>query len=380
MKGRERDMALKGRAAGFTLIELLIAMVMTLIIGGAIVSMLIGGETMFKVQPEVSDMQQNGRAALDMIMRDVASAGSGVPPTMQVFTRADTDGTLLDGMGPMAPSGQNTDELEILYDDSGLGALTICGIPGVSSTNIRLASASTPIVENQLVTIIMADGSWTVRQVTNKGVMSSDDCGNGSETTQSCTTQCQGHEGRDHEQLTFNSGGPAGDYNPTGNSRICQPSPSGLGTDPGAGCSPEYLVMNDIIRYRIQLIDGVPYLQRRSLMEGNEWRSVARGIEDLQVEYRASAAGSSLLDSPVLVARNADNTLNWGTLTTEVQVSLSARSEMPNVKGAVHPVDVNGDPVTNAPARLRATFVSHAAPRATLYAATQAPASATVWE
>ncbi len=71
--------------AGFSLIEMLIAMTVMLIVSGAVFALLTSGQSAFRVQPELTDRQQNIRAGLDRIMRDVHNAGVGAPSFVQVF-------------------------------------------------------------------------------------------------------------------------------------------------------------------------------------------------------------------------------------------------------------------------------------------------------
>ena len=85
--------------SGFSLIELLVAMVITLIVSGAIFGLMTAGQNAFRREPELAERQQNIRLAMDLITRDIANAGSGLPPLSQVFT------TGLSGFGPERPFG-----------------------------------------------------------------------------------------------------------------------------------------------------------------------------------------------------------------------------------------------------------------------------------
>ena len=84
-------------ARGFSLVELMVAMTVTLIVSGAIYGLLTSGSNAFRREPEIADRQQNIRAAMDLIARDVFSAGAALPTFAQVFTRADPDGACADG-------------------------------------------------------------------------------------------------------------------------------------------------------------------------------------------------------------------------------------------------------------------------------------------
>lgn len=68
---RERDY-------GFTLIELMIALVLTIGLMGLVFGLLNGNQQVFIAQSGVVDMNQNVRTAVDLLTRDIQSAGTGL--------------------------------------------------------------------------------------------------------------------------------------------------------------------------------------------------------------------------------------------------------------------------------------------------------------
>jgi prepilin-type N-terminal cleavage/methylation domain-containing protein len=88
---------------GFSLIEVLISMVVTLIVMAAVFGLLTRGQRSFQREPEVADLQQSARTALDLVTRDILQAGAGLPPEFPAFSR-------INGAGDAAP----TDVLEII--------------------------------------------------------------------------------------------------------------------------------------------------------------------------------------------------------------------------------------------------------------------------
>ena len=64
---------------GFTLTELLIATAISGLIMGAIVTTFVMQRQTYRVQEQITDMTQNTRAALDMLVREVRMTGYGVP-------------------------------------------------------------------------------------------------------------------------------------------------------------------------------------------------------------------------------------------------------------------------------------------------------------
>ena len=108
--------------SGFTIVELLASMAITLAVFGAVFAVLNPAQGTFQVQPEVSDMQQRLRVAIDALNSDLVMAGAGLysGPT----TRA--GGALTSFFAPVMPyrSGAlhadppgtfKTDTISLLY-------------------------------------------------------------------------------------------------------------------------------------------------------------------------------------------------------------------------------------------------------------------------
>lgn len=100
-------------SAGFSLVELLVAMLVTMIISGAVFGLLSAGQGAFRREPELTDRQQNIRLSMDLVQRDLATAGLSVGPVSQVFL------TGLNGAIPLpaGPSGNVPDALEMVGSD-----------------------------------------------------------------------------------------------------------------------------------------------------------------------------------------------------------------------------------------------------------------------
>ena len=89
MKARAKAKPAAGQETGFSLIELMVAMLITLIVSGAMFGLLSSGNSAFRREPEMSDRQQNIRLAMDVISKDVVNGGANMPAFEQVFTRSD---------------------------------------------------------------------------------------------------------------------------------------------------------------------------------------------------------------------------------------------------------------------------------------------------
>jgi type IV pilus assembly protein PilW len=66
---------------GFTLIELLIVIVISALLTGAIYATFMSQQKSYAIQTGVTDMQQNARAALTLMERDLRMAGFCVGDT-----------------------------------------------------------------------------------------------------------------------------------------------------------------------------------------------------------------------------------------------------------------------------------------------------------
>jgi prepilin-type N-terminal cleavage/methylation domain-containing protein len=356
----------KGQA-GFSLIELMIAMVVTLIVTGAVFGLLTEGQSSFKLQPERTDRQQNIRSAMDLIMRDISSAGDGMPPFIQTFTPG------LEAVGPLGPDNVNTDELEMLANTGAFKNEEVCSSAGNATGAImRLKRGTTYVPANTVVMIFMADGTWTLRNVVQNDLPDSGGDDN-----------CEG--GQPHMKLDVNQG--AGDttgMNTPGG--VCKPSaaPFNVGNagiegagDPLAGCPMDdncvapggkncccvvtQIGMGQLLRYRIRNgADAVPNLERS--VNSGAFQVVARGIENLQVQYvqaNTACTPAAPCDGAPAVVPN-----NYNTIITQARVTLTARS---SYRGRLQ-----GETTSLAgETSLRGSLVSTATPRAALFVLNQ---------
>jgi prepilin-type N-terminal cleavage/methylation domain-containing protein len=63
---------------GFSLVELLIAMAIMTTTAGVLLSMVIAGQSIARLQPEAADLQQRARIATQVLATDLARAGAGI--------------------------------------------------------------------------------------------------------------------------------------------------------------------------------------------------------------------------------------------------------------------------------------------------------------
>ncbi len=336
-----------GGEAGFSLVELLVAMTITLIVTGSIYGILAGGQKAFRREPERTEVQQNLRTSMDFIMRDIANAGAGpgcngpgvcdgMTATAQVFTPT------LDGQGPATPGGGNSDVIEMLYAEPtcqplpvNLGSVTLQG-------TLTLGNC---FAANPTAIVIVSNDSTT-------------------------------------------NWGLATGLTPTANTVTFAPTqPPGATATLNLG-SVSSMSIGKLVRYEVCTVPGdtVPSLCRSETGgytaagafvaapdPTGGWQVIARGIEDVQVDYRDGVAGAAWR---VDLGADAVDPTNWtsitNTITKEVRVTLSGRGSLTNIQGQTGPA--------GAFQTLRAQLISTGTPRAALfYLQNEPPAGSAVW-
>jgi prepilin-type N-terminal cleavage/methylation domain-containing protein len=351
---------MKRHPEGFSLIELMIAMTVTLIVSGAIYGLLTSGSNAFRREPEVADRQQNIRLAMDLITRDVFGAATALPTFSQSFTIQDTSGLGsctggLNGCGvpgslgaaaqsARGDSSSDTDVLEILAADETCPFQTVCSAVTPGSAGLFVTRQPIPGCMALPGFVVLTNNISFVVQPAQAVASPTADCGGG------------GANG--NLQLTAS---------------LAAWPPSGAMPDPTT--TPVYLYGGRVVRYRIAPSgdpqDNSPALWRSAtgvygtdgsvktepgdasftLGGGSPWQLVARGIEDLQVEYLSGAGWSNA--PPVVVDTNYD------TLVRRVRVTLSARVTAANLQGEL----AAGGAGPNA---VRGQLVTEVAPRAVI--------------
>jgi len=374
-----------GHDTGFSLIELMVAMLITLIVSGAMFGLLSTGHNAFRREPELSDRQQNIRVAMDVISRDVVNAGSNMPAFLQVFTRTDTP--------PAGPT----------LNGNGGAATPWVGSLGAAAAATR--GGGDPSTNADVLEVLAAEDECPSHTLDPAAVQPAPGAG-GAYTTLERPASCAG---AGLALLTDNSNfwlQPITSTNPV-------PAPKGTfnlvpRVGPVAGLPGAYpatgtfLYAARIARYRIapnaaDLGDPVTPVLWRSTSgrfgagvavpdpgepgfpgANSPWQIVARGIEDLQVEYMDGTGAWS--NSPTIAvqctapggAPPGDPTNGGCTqfppaggnpytpVIRQVRVTLSARSSAPLLAGQT----IAGGAGPNNPNAVRGQLVSVITPRA----------------
>jgi prepilin-type N-terminal cleavage/methylation domain-containing protein len=324
---KEKQMRTHETESGFSLIELIVAIAVTLVVTGAVYGLLAGGQNAFRREPALTDRQQNIRLAMDMIARDLASSGEGMPAFLQTFGRFKNGAgslSVLTGCTdcPNALSGEKTDELEVIANPANEDAEDVCGYDaGGSQPHIRTKRDHTNFQDGNVVIVFFPDGRWTLREI-KATFENNGDPGNCEQTNQT------------RADLKFNTGDGTRNINVPGG--LC--GNNSIGNTAGTNCTtpaPTQVGNGQFISYRIRNgADGVPNLERRSsgtVADGVDFSSslayqtVARGIEDLQVEYAVAGAPNTWLSTTTSGAPLVELD-HYDSLIVKVRVTLSARA------------------------------------------------------
>jgi prepilin-type N-terminal cleavage/methylation domain-containing protein len=85
------------RARGFTIVEMLVALAVMTTAAGVLLSLIVAGQRLARLQPEAADQQQRARTAIETLGGELARAGAG-------FDRGPLAGSLARFFAPVAPA------------------------------------------------------------------------------------------------------------------------------------------------------------------------------------------------------------------------------------------------------------------------------------
>lgn len=144
---------------GFTLIEILIAMAIGLVILGALYGVFTMQNKTLSNQEQIVEMQQNARAAMDLLTREISMAGynpKNISDTTSPRISAETANSIsfvvdLNGDGDTADSNEN-----ITYD-----IYTSNGVKCLGRTTSGSKQPAVEHIENMNLTYLLSDGTET---------------------------------------------------------------------------------------------------------------------------------------------------------------------------------------------------------------------------
>jgi prepilin-type N-terminal cleavage/methylation domain-containing protein len=154
MRDARRERIIVESERGFSLIEVLISITITVIVMGAVFGLLTRGQRSFQREPEVADLQQSGRTALDQVAKDILQGGAGLPPEFPAFSRINGagDGTLTDVIeiiGTFQSAGN------VYLEPEDVASLDVTGVVTLmtNTTNLEPDDPATPGVDEGMVVL-----------------------------------------------------------------------------------------------------------------------------------------------------------------------------------------------------------------------------------
>lgn len=400
----------KAKEPGFSLVELLIAMVVTLVISGAIYALIASGQASFKREPEITDMQQNLRVAMSLIQRDIAIGGMGIPAWRQVFSRLDAvpGGKAMNGHGPNSTglvaqadgvkaainpncpvdaTGAGTgaadpgdsgcsDWLEIWGNDGLCPTLTAC--KGDTGSSVTTFEGLPPCLLQVLPGPVLLSGYNACVEISKGGTYPDGSLAKGAKDCPTeanvGATQCEGGvdflpAGVDSAVSVMWADPPGGAKTGScdgvaGNGHAVFPHGQAPAYNPPGGplICVQHVLLIQVVLYQVapDPADGVPSLWRTvtgTTGVAGKGQMVARGIEDMQIHY---LDGSGVWqDLPKTLASP-----NYDDIVRQVRVTLSART----TGGAKLQGASKLAPGANAPMVIREQMTTIGTPRAALIA------------
>lgn len=298
----------KQREHGFSILEMLVATTITVGLTGTLFYYFRQSQDSFVVESARTEMNQNFRAALDLMARDIQAAGAGIPQFLGPLAGKDGGGTNAD------PSLNAPDTLLLLYGNSSVTPVTV----KATSTYPAPTSTSSPVYTD-IPTTAFTTGNYllyTVAQSQMQAVNLSDyaefslfTIANSTDITDVSSSGTV--IGRRLSPTAFTLNSDASYWSHT----MSFPSSSTLNVVP----------LDEVIEYMVDTTS----LELRRNRNRSGWVTVARGIYNLQLRYKLEDYDDTTGSYPTSwvnqVNQAADNNR---ALVRSVEVTLFGRTQM----------------------------------------------------
>ena len=160
-------MPIPKKCPGFTLIELMVAVALSAIVITAAYQVMVGQSRVYEAQEQTIDMQQNVRAALDFMCRELRMAGYGVSAGTDIFSNLinndASDPNIDDGTDSITFVG-NTDYGSLVVLDAAAGSNTVSVFPAPARTMEFKVGSVLDLLDGQKN--LLGSGGLTVTGVT----------------------------------------------------------------------------------------------------------------------------------------------------------------------------------------------------------------------
>jgi type II secretory pathway pseudopilin PulG len=293
---------------GFSILEMLLAMSITIGLTGALFYFFKRAQDTFVVDGARNDLNQNFRAALDLMARDVQAAGAGIPFFLGPIAGKDGGGTNAD------PSLNAPDELLILFGNANVSPVAV-----KATSTFPVPTSSTSLIYTDIPTTEFAPGNYVLYTVA-QSQMEAPNMADYAEfslfslgSTSAITDLSSGGVvvGRQLTPTAFSLNPDANYWNHT----MAFPSLSSLRVVP----------LDEVIEY---MVDTTTSELRRNRNRSG-WVSVARGIYNVQIRYQIETY-NDVTDTFTTswVNEVAQSSTNNRALIRAVEITLFGRTQM----------------------------------------------------
>lgn len=300
----------KTQEQGFSILEMLVAMSITVGLTGTLFYFFKQSQDAFVVESARTEMNQNFRAALDLMARDVQAAGAGIPQFLGPIAGKDGGGTNTD------PSLNPPDTLLLLYGNANVTPVSI----KATSTYPAPTGTASPIYTD-IPTTAFATGNYLLYTVAQSQVQAADisDCAefslfNIANSTDITTISSSGTVIGRRVNPTVFSINPSTDAT-YWNFTMGFPSSTSLSVVP----------LDEVIEYMVDTTSSE--LRRNRNRSG--WVAVARGIYNFQLRYQIEAYDSiNDVFTTSWVDQVNQSSSNNRALIRSVEITLFGRTQM----------------------------------------------------
>lgn len=298
----------KTNEQGFSILEMLVAMSITIGLTGTLFYFFKRAQDTFVVDSARTDLNQNFRAALDLMARDVQAAGAGIPMFLGPIASKD-------GGGANANPGLNpADSILLLYGNSSVSPVAVNATatfpaPTSNTSTIYTDIPTTAFTAGNYLLYTVAQPQMQATNVTDFAEFSIFTLASASAITNVSSGGIT--VGRQLTPTAFSLNSDANYWNHT----ISFPSSSALRVVP----------LDEVIEYTVDTASAE--LRRNRNRSG--WVSVARGIYNLQIRYQIETFDATTNTyTPSWVDQVDQSATNNRALIRAVEITIFGRTQM----------------------------------------------------
>ncbi|HEX4950215.1 MAG TPA: type II secretion system protein [Blastocatellia bacterium] len=299
---------MKRSQQGFSIIEMLVAMTITIGLTATLFYFFKLSQDTFVVDGARADLNQNFRAAIDLVARDIQAAGAGIPMFLGPVASKDGGGSNSD------PSLNPPDSILLLYGNSNFSPVAV-----KATSTYPVPTGSTSTIYTDIPSSAFAPGRYILYTVAQSQMQATDvsdyaefSLFNLADSNAIATISSGGAEvGRQLTPTAFSLNSDTSYWSHT----LAFPSSTSLRVVP----------LDEVIEYAVDSAS----LELRRNRNRSGWVAVARGITNLQLRYQIEVYDASTDTYSISwVDEVTHSATNNRALVRAVEVTLFGRTQM----------------------------------------------------